>query len=272
MNQDWLDWTATNLARGCSPAELCDILRSHGFVEAEIRQAMAGQYPLEPKDHGIDYAALAQPQLLQRLAALGGHLYPDERLQLVVLPKFLSVDECERIMALMDSKLRPSTVTTGNLHYGYRTSSTCDLGQMGEPFIAAIDQKIADTLGINEAWAETTQGQKYLVGQEFKAHTDYFQPSTPEYAKFAGERGQRSWTFMIYLNDTKQGGATRFTKLQKEFLPEQGSALIWNNLLSSGAPNPMTEHHGMPVVEGYKSIITKWFRDRGPGGMCAREP
>ena len=270
MDEAWLTWTAENLARGCSPAELCDILRSHGFVEADIRAAMADQYPQGAGVPSINYAELAEPALLGNLASLGGYAYPDDRLQLYVLPHFLAPAECEQLMALMDSKLRPSTVTTGNLHYGYRTSSTCDLGHMGAPFIAEIDKKIAFALGINEAWAETTQGQKYLLGQEFKAHTDYFQPSTPEYEKYAGALGQRSWTFMIYLNTTTRGGATRFTRLEREFLPEQGSALVWNNLLPSGAPNPITEHHGMPVIEGYKSIITKWFRDRGPGEMAFR--
>ena len=44
------------------------------------------------------------------------------------------------------------------------------------------------------------QGQRYEVGQEFKAHTDYFEPSGADFAKFCAVAGQRTWTVMIYLN------------------------------------------------------------------------
>lgn len=269
MNQEWRDWTQLNLSRGCNPVELVEILRRNGFGTKAIKAVMKDRYPASYRaPDEIDYPGLSQCALARNPGAVGAEALDDERLQLYLLKNFLSPEECEGIMALMDSKLRPSTVTTGNLHYGYRTSSTCDLGQMTAPLIKTIDLKIARTLGLNVAWSEEIQGQKYLVGQEFKAHTDYFQPQSAEYEKFAGARGQRSWTFMIYLNTTDAGGATRFTKIGRDFLPEQGTAVVWNNLLDDGTPNAMTEHHGMPVEKGYKSIITKWFRDRGEGALA----
>ena len=112
-----------------------------------------------------------------------------------------------------------------------RTSSTCDLGDIGHPFVFEIDRKIAGGLGIHWSYSEPNQGQKYEIGQEFKQHTDYFEPKTAEFLPNTGERGQRTWTFMIYLNSTPEGGATRFPRL------------------------------------GDKYIITKWFREKGWGPM-----
>jgi prolyl 4-hydroxylase len=105
------------------------------------------------------------------------------------------------------------------------------------------------------------------VGQEFKAHTDYFEPNTDEYVKFAGDRGNRTWTFMIYLNETKKGGGTNFVKLDKIFYPKKGAAVVWNNLCKDGIPNPNSMHAGMPVEKGEKVVITKWFREKGTGPM-----
>lgn len=72
---------------------------------------------------------------------------------------------------------------------------------------------------------------------------------------------------MIYLNDTPKGGGTHFLYLDQIFYPKQGQAVIWNNLYPDGTPNRNTLHHGMPVEEGQKVIITKWFREKGSGDM-----
>ena len=61
-------------------------------------------------------------------------------------------------------------------------------------------------------------GQYYLEGQEFKEHTDYFEITTTWYDQ---GKGQRTFTFMIYLNDVSKGGETEFTKIDKRFKPLQ---------------------------------------------------
>jgi len=71
---------------------------------------------------------------------------------------------------------------------------------------------------------------------------------------------QRTWTVMIYLNNVSRGGQTCFNKLERCFTPVRGLALAWNNLMADGTPNPFTLHEAMPVQEGTKWVITKWFR------------
>ena len=74
--------------------------------------------------------------------------------------------------------------------------------------------------------------------------------------------GNRTWTFMIYLNDTLQGGGTAFPNINEVFYPKRGRAVVWNNLKADGRGNPFTMHCGEPVEAGEKFIITKWFRER----------
>jgi prolyl 4-hydroxylase len=78
-------------------------------------------------------------------------------------------------------------------------------------------------------------------------------------------RGNRTWTFMVYLNEGMSGGATRFTEIGATFQPKVGLALLWNNLNPDGTPNPATKHCGEPVTSGHKVIVTKWFRVHGDG-------
>ena len=98
-----------------------------------------------------------------------------------------------------------------------------------------------------------------------KPHWDYYEPGTNLFERYAGVRGNRTWTFMVYLNDEMVGGATRFTRLGLAFKPKLGMALFWNNLKPDGSPNPATMHCGEPVISGVKVIITKWFRVNGYG-------
>ena len=115
-------------------------------------------------------------------------------------------------------------------------------------------------LGIDPAYGEPIQGQRYAVGQEFKAHTDYFEADA--YDRYCADSGQRTWTAMIYLNVPEAGGATRFRQIDKIVQPETGKLLCWNNLLPDGRPNGATLHQGMKVRRGTKYIVTKWYRQR----------
>ena len=132
----------------------------------------------------------------------------------------------------------------------------------GDAAVAAVDAAIAKLLGIDAAFGEPIQGQRYAPGQEFKPHTDTFEPGRADYFEHCAEAGNRTWTAMVYLNDVEAGGATRFKTLGKTIQPERGKLLSWNNLLADGVPNPATLHQGMKVRSGTKYILTKWWRER----------
>ena len=180
--------------------------------------------------------------------------------QMYTVPDFLSDAECDALIALIDSNSRPSTLLAVSEDPDYRTSHSSDLYRWS-PDILAIDQRIAHLLGIPEENAETLQGQRYAVNQQFRAHCDYFHESSAYWPKMKETGGQRTWTAMAYLNDVPEGGATWFPRAGIRFKPKRGLLVVWNNMTPDGTPNYDTLHEGMRVMEGMKYIVTKWFRE-----------
>ena len=276
----WHSWVDENLQRGCDKDELRAILTKEGFTSVQIDKAIVPQHFLNyekkkaeskkilaDRHDGADYWALANIKITKQGHHPKLNVQDSQLMQLLVWDEFLSQEECQRLLVIIGENLRPSAITQSNGDNTFRTSSTCDLSLLHDEFVNEIDAKIARKIGININFSEGIQAQRYQVGQEFKAHTDYFEPHTKEYLQFAQREGQRTWTFMIYLQDTPKGGGTKFVDLRKTFYPKAGQAIIWNNLDEHGFPNPHSMHHGMLVEEGEKVIITKWFRAKGKGVM-----
>lgn len=197
-------------------------------------------------------------RLLQRS---GVQRVPSPKVELFQLRDFVPPDLCEELVALIDLDRRPSTIADDNGDAYFRTSETCDLsGHL--PAVAQIEAMLTELSGIDPAFGEPLQGQRYAVGQEFKAHTDYFAPGGRDFDRYCTLSGQRTWTFMAYLNAVEVGGATRFKAIDKIFQPDPGKLLCWNNRRGDGSVNPNTLHHGMKVRKGVKYVITKWYREK----------
>jgi prolyl 4-hydroxylase len=156
---------------------------------------------------------------------------------------------------------KPSTTYEGEEGQQYRTSYSGDVDPK-DSFVRLIERRISGLMGLKQDWGETFQGQRYYQGQEFQAHYDWFNTGNAYWPKESKSGGQRCWTAMAYLNDVDEGGATAFPLLNIEVSAQQGTLLIWNNMLPDGSPNPDTMHAGLPVAQGVKYVITKWFRTR----------
>ncbi|MCP3729040.1 2OG-Fe(II) oxygenase [Sphingomonas sp. MG17] len=208
----------------------------------------ASGFPIEPV-----IARLGATPAIQRV--------PNPRLTLFIRRAFLEPELCASLIDRIDTNRRPSTISDYNGDAVFRTSETCDLSA-ADPDVMEVERRIAALTGIDPAHGEPLQGQRYEVGQEFKAHTDYFEPHGVDFEKFCSVAGQRTWTVMVYLNDVEAGGATRFKTIDKIVRPETGKLLAWSNLRPDGTPNPATLHHAMKVRAGLKYVITKWFRER----------
>lgn len=273
FTQDWIDWINTNVAQGQDKNGLFKILLDQGYEYSAIVKQMNFQptIPVEQLVNPFDKATVQQQNPKSNTASsqidLAKELpvflpnaskFISEELELYAIEDFLNQQECEKIVALIQSKLRPSELTTAEADKSYRTSRTCDLGRLNDTFMAEIDQRICNMIGIDESYSEVVQGQYYEEGQQFKAHTDFFEAH--EIDEYGGKMGQRTYTFMIYLNDVEEGGETNFVNVNEPVKPKRGMAVIWNSLYNSGMPNSNSMHHGMPVIKGYKAIITKWFR------------
>ena len=186
---------------------------------------------------------------------------PIDRAEMFAVGDFLSPDECARLIAIIDSVARPSEVFSHG-QAAHRTSYSGDVDPW-DSFVQMIERRFADLLGIESGWGETMQGQRYLPGQEFGEHCDWFDPAADYWPNEVRRGGQRSWTAMAYLNDVEQGGITEFPLILVSVPPQAGALLIWNNALADGRPNPDVLHAARPVVRGAKYVVTKWFRSRG---------
>ena len=196
-----------------------------------------------------------------RLTAMAGvQRVPNPSLELFIRRGFLDPEACAELCSLIDDQRRPSTLADDQGIERFRTSETCDLDP-AHPLVARVQQQLAEMAGIPLSHAEPLQGQRYAPGQEFRPHTDTFNPGGADYFLHCAEAGQRSWTAMIYLNAPDEGGATRFKAIGKTIAPETGKLLMWNNLLADGSPNPATLHQGMKVRRGTKYILTQWYRE-----------
>ena len=198
-------------------------------------------------------SALAANDKVQRV--------PTDKAEIWVVPDFFDTLECGRLMSIIDTVARPSLSYDGGDVNGYRTSYSGDVDPH-DPFILKLQRRIDRLLNINPTYGETIQGQRYLQGQQFKAHTDWFPAGTAYWEQEKARFGQRSITAMAYLNTVERGGATAFPELRLSIEPRPGTLLVWNNADPDGVPNPYTLHAGTPVTKGVKYVITKWYRTR----------
>lgn len=181
--------------------------------------------------------------------------------EIFAIGDFLSAAECEKLCLMVDHTARPSSLHEIGYESGFRTSYSGDLDP-DDSFVRGISRRIDDVLGLDSDFGESVQGQRYLPGQQFKPHNDWFYTTEKYWQSERKRGGQRSWTAMAFLNDVEAGGETHFTHVGIKIEPKPGVLMLWNNALPDGTPNEDTMHAGTPVLKGSKYVITKWYRTR----------
>jgi prolyl 4-hydroxylase len=189
---------------------------------------------------------------------------PAEQAEIFAIGDFVTADERTRLIAQIDAVAKPSAAYDSGYEEAYRTSYSGNFDP-ADPLVRAVTRRIDDLLGMDPALGETLQGQRYLPGQQFKPHYDWFHPGSSYWKTEDRRGGQRCWTAMAFLNQVEGGGETEFPSLGLTIQPQPGALLIWNNADPEGKPNEMTLHAGMPVTAGVKYIVTKWYRVRAWG-------
>jgi len=220
--------------------------------------------PLGGNDPNPDRMALARVgrQVLDRFRSdPGAEQIASDRIDLFAFHGFVSPEECDHLIGLIDQVARPSDMHDHGYGKDHRTSYSGDI-DTADPVVRALERRLDDCLGLDPGFGETVQGQRYAEGQEFRDHYDWFWTRADYWPGESRRGGQRSWTTMVYLNDVEQGGETAFTRLGLTIPPQRGYMLAWNNALADGALNYDTLHAGAPVVRGTKYIVTKWYRTR----------
>ncbi len=183
----------------------------------------------------------------------------DKYLYIYKIPNFLDEKYCEEVINLINNS---NLVRTGKgSNFNSYTDKKCVIEN--NPFIKILNQKMSLLIGNTNSLP--TLGMKYFENDFKENHFDnpwkFVQGKLNLGFNALKDNSITTWTFMIYLNDVKNGGETFFPNLNLKISPKKGTALIWNNLLIDGSINPYSQHQSLKVKNSQKYIITKWFKE-----------
>jgi prolyl 4-hydroxylase len=283
---DWHNWIRDNLARGCAPQSLIDDMVRNRFDPVFARAAVNG---VMTNSAPFTAASEAQPKVST------GFVYETPRLPagniirtsdrevrvatrmnkpiIAVLEGVLSDEECDELIRRSSDKMHRSTTVdplTGKHEVvADRSSEGTFFALNADPFIARIDQRVAEIMNWPNDHGEGLQVLHYGTGGEYKPHFDYFPPEDPGSHVQMTIGGQRVSTLVMYLNDVEEGGTTIFPDVGLEVVPKKGSAVYFEYTNSKNQLDRLTLHGGSPVTRGEKWIVTKWMRQRRYGEVTA---
>ena len=178
---------------------------------------------------------------------------------------FLSEHECEHIIRVAKPSMAQSLVSSdkkGLISSG-RTSSNTWIDHNQDDICQAIAMRIAHVVNRSVASAERFQVVYYNSNQEYKQHYDsWIHDYSEKTLRCMEYGGARLFTALVYLNDVLKGGETKFTKLNKKVSPKQGRFLFFENTFpDTNVRHPLSEHAGLPVLDGEKYVMNMWFRE-----------
>lgn len=193
-----------------------------------------------------------------------------EKPRIVVIERFASAQECQWLIG---------RAASGDLQRAkvYRNSSTAQIAENrtnremsftifnADVVLSLIRDRISAAVGAPASHFEIPKLLHYSPGEQFALHADFIEAKTPDLARELAARGQRSATFLIYLNDGYEGGATQFPRLSWQYRGGRGDALLFTNVDANGAPDYDTIHAGMPPTSGEKWVLSQWVRTRPVG-------
>jgi prolyl 4-hydroxylase len=173
---------------------------------------------------------------------------------------------CTYLMDAVKPFLHPSFVidpkTGQTLRSDIRTSNTATVHPFQQDLVMhLINQRLAHAAGLTLAQGEMLGVLMYQVGQQYRPHFDFLDPTAGASSQF-GSAGQRIATLLVALNDGFDGGETYFLSNQMSWRGQPGDALLFWNVDGNGQPDLSTRHAGNPVTRGVKFVISKWFREK----------
>ncbi len=237
-----------------------------------LRKAVKGRHPgaadqlevlkAEAAFHG-QKGALDLDSLVVPMA----HQVTSESPPIWVVEKFCSPDACAWIASRTKGRLEPARTYDADLGgrstNDMRTNTGAGFGLWNSDLVLALTRfRIAEAIGISFAMFEPVNVLHYDPGQKFDRHYDYIDPMVPEFANDLEQRGQRTATALVYLNDDYEGGETDFPEIGYSFKGDVGDLLVFYNLDELGQPNPRTLHAGTPPTSGEKWVLSQWIRDK----------
>ncbi|MCK6205623.1 2OG-Fe(II) oxygenase [Bacillus infantis] len=173
---------------------------------------------------------------------------------IVILGNVLSDEECEGLIRMSEDKLKRSKIGNTRTVDDIRTSSSMFFEEGENELVARIERRLSQIMNIPVEHGEGLQMLNYHIGQEYKAHFDFFSSAS------RAASNPRISTLVMYLNDVEEGGETYFPKLNFSVNPQKGSAVYFEYFYDNQDLNDLTLHGGAPVIKGSKWAATQWMR------------
>ena len=203
---------------------------------------------------------------------LDAWLAPPELRMIREAPRIQSIERfappaaCDWLITQGKGRMSRATIydkATGGTTEDYRrTNSQCDLDiETIGVLTFVLRGRIGAITQRQDVALEVPKILHYAPGETFAVHFDYLDPKEPAYAHELSVRGQRTDTFLIYLNDDFSGGETSFPEINLSHLGAKGDALLFRNVDDAGAPDHDTMHAGMPPTAGEKWVFSQWIRE-----------
>lgn len=182
------------------------------------------------------------------------------------IDNYLTDNECQHMIDISKDIIQPSLVSGEKKGYisEDRTGQNCWIKHDHDEITLSIANKISEQLNIPLDNAESFQVLHYNKNQEYKNYYDSWDFNGDEKSRRNMKYGgQRMITTLVYLNDVQEGGETKFTKLDIKIDPKKGRLLVFSNVeKDSNIKNKLSEHSGLPVIEGEKWVFNLWFREK----------
>jgi prolyl 4-hydroxylase len=182
------------------------------------------------------------------------------------IERFAPPAACDWLIAQAQGRLSRATIydkeTGGTTEDARRTNAQCDLDVETLGVLTFVLRgRIAAITRRQDLAMEIPKILHYAPGETFAEHFDYLDPEEPAYSTQLTVRGQRTDTFLIYLNDDFSGGETHFPRIGLSHIGAKGDALLFRNVDAAGAPDRDTMHAGLPPTSGEKWVFSQWIRE-----------
>lgn len=238
--------------------------RGNDAAQSALRVLAAG--PSADRDEDSDWSAMRGYANIDAWVTPPEPRLVRETPRIQVIEKFLPPAACEWLIAQARARLERATiydkVTGGTTEDGRRTNTQCDLDiEIGGVLTFVVRARISIITGRQDMAMEVPKVLHYSPGETFAEHFDYLNPAEPAYARELATRGQRTETFLIYLNDDFTGGETYFPELDISHVGATGDALLFSNVDAKGKPDENTRHAGLPPATGEKWLFSQWIRE-----------
>jgi hypothetical protein len=171
---------------------------------------------------------------------------------------------CNWLIGRAAGQLRPAevydAVSRQTSVHEMRTNTAASFGYANYDVVQFLVQaRMALTCRYPMQHCETPSILNYQVGQQITPHFDFIDAQAPDYAAQIREQGQRMITFLLYLNDDYQGGATTFPELGIVHRGTAGEGLYFINAHPDLAPDRRMLHTGSPPTSGEKWVVTQFI-------------